>query len=395
MKKIFFLAIFSLSLYVALGQTPRLSPNAQVSLLTCAPGSDLYSTFGHSALRIQDPINAIDLVYNYGTFDFQQDNFYVKFVRGRLNYTISLAYYDRFMYEYRDSKRAVVEQILNISPEQKQKVFEFLEWNHRPENKNYLYDFFFDNCATRFRDLFPKVLGAKNIKYDQTIEKNHQTFRDLLDLYLEKSPWEHIGINIILGAPTDQVMTADNYMFLPDYLHDAFAKAVVVDSLGHSHSLAGPDRAAYKPEAVPEDAHGPITPTVLVYFLLVVFILLTYLDCYKKYYNRFLALLDPIFFFTLGLLGALIVFLWFFTDHKVVVRNWNIAWALPIHLVSAFWYARRKIPTFVRVLLLSVSVVSVLLLVFWKILPQRLDLNLIPVLIVVAMRGYTLYKYRR
>lgn len=394
-NKVLLCLILAFSYSIIFAQTPRLSRTAQISLLTCAPGQELYSTFGHSAVRVCDPPSSIDLVFNYGTFNMQQPNFYLLFVRGRLKYNLSLSYFDQFMYEYRNDKRMVVEQVLNLSAEQKQKMFDFLVWNYRPENRAYLYDFLFDNCATRFRDILPKVLNGKNYAFDRTIEQRKLTFRDLLDQYLENSPWEHIGINIILGAPTDRICTAEDCMFLPDYLHDAFAKTIVRDSLGKEIKLASPDRICYQPEAAPESANSIFTPSFIAYLLLIVFSVITFFEWSRKYYSRVLALLDSLFFFCLGLIGLLIIFMWFFTDHKVVVQNWNVIWACPFHLIFFFFYSRPKQTLIVRAFLLFAAALSFIALVCWKFLPQRFDLSIIPLLLIIMMRAFTMYKFRK
>ena len=131
----------------------QLSPSAQVSIITCAPGDELYSIFGHSAIRVNDSINQIDLVFNYGTFDFDTPNFYLKFMRGKLNYMLSMAPYDRFLFEYVYYKRSVWEQVLDLSEVEKNNLFQALIINAEPEHRNYHYHFFFDNCATRIRDM--------------------------------------------------------------------------------------------------------------------------------------------------------------------------------------------------------------------------------------------------
>ena len=150
----FFLAIG----VVSYGQI--LSDSATISMLTASPGEELYSTFGHSAIRIQDPKSGLDVVYNYGTFNPYVDYFYIKFARRKVDYYLSKAQMENFSYEYIAENRSVVEQVLNLTPEQKDKLYLALLNNYKPENRAYRYDFFFDNCATRIRDIFPDALGV-------------------------------------------------------------------------------------------------------------------------------------------------------------------------------------------------------------------------------------------
>ncbi|HLV53398.1 MAG TPA: DUF4105 domain-containing protein, partial [Cryomorphaceae bacterium] len=152
MVRLRFIAYFcTMLLSAATAQAQLLSDRAQVSLLTCGPGQDLYATFGHSALQIHDPVTGLDRVYNYGTFDFDTEGFYVKFTRGKLNYILSVTTFDQFIWEYEYTGRSVFRQVLDLSPAQKEDLFAFLEQNALPENREYKYDFFYDNCSTRIR----------------------------------------------------------------------------------------------------------------------------------------------------------------------------------------------------------------------------------------------------
>ena len=133
----------------------------QISLLTCDPGDQLYSAFGHSAIRVLERTTGEDLVFNYGTFDFNTPYFYVKFTQRTLDYMLSVSTYERFLAEYNYYQRDVREQVLDLSPEQIERLVEFLQINYRPQNRFYRYDFFYDNCATRIRDVMDRVLGKQ------------------------------------------------------------------------------------------------------------------------------------------------------------------------------------------------------------------------------------------
>ena len=134
----------------------NLSDRSVVSLLTCSPGTELYSIFGHCAIRIHDPVNEIDKIYNYGTFDFDSPNFYMEFIKGKLFYFLSVSNFTFFKTTYIRMNRSIYEQVVDLSMDQRQSLYQYLENNHLPENRYYLYDFFFDNCATRIRDAFVK-----------------------------------------------------------------------------------------------------------------------------------------------------------------------------------------------------------------------------------------------
>ncbi|MBL0309244.1 MAG: DUF4105 domain-containing protein [Bacteroidetes bacterium] len=139
----------------------ELSDSANITLLTCSPGADLYSAFGHNGIRVTDYKQGFDVVFNYGTFDFDQPGFYVNFVRGRMRYMLSTDRFSDFISQYRYEKRSILEQQLRLNSEDRKKIFAFLYNNALPENREYLYDFFWDNCATRPRDVFEKELKGR------------------------------------------------------------------------------------------------------------------------------------------------------------------------------------------------------------------------------------------
>jgi hypothetical protein len=165
-----FSILFLVTTYQAIAQKQQLSDQAVISLITADPGEELYSLFGHSAIRVKDTVNNQDLVFNYGTFNFNTPNFYMKFTRGKLLYMLSIQQFDRFKRSYEYEKRDLKEQILNLTQDQKQAIFQFLLWNYQPENRYYKYDFFFDNCATRIRDVFIDELPGLNFQFEYVKE---------------------------------------------------------------------------------------------------------------------------------------------------------------------------------------------------------------------------------
>jgi len=175
-----------------------LSEQAQISLLTCDPGTEVYSVFGHTALRVTDPGNGFDVVYNFGTFDFSTPNFYLKFIRGRLMYTLSRYNFSDFKIEYRMENRSIFEQKLNLSQEEKDRIFYLLEVHYLPENRYYLYDFFYINCTTKVLDLIDSALNDPEY-FSQYNTLQERTFRQNLAIYLEPIPWTMLGIDLLLG----------------------------------------------------------------------------------------------------------------------------------------------------------------------------------------------------
>lgn len=187
MKKILLFILVSLSCTCFAQDT--LSLNAEISVLTLGPyQGELYSAFGHSAIRVYDPELEMDDAYNWGVFDFNQPNFYLNFAKGHLLYKLGVYPYDLFRDHYIYNNRYVHEQKLNLTTAQKQKLYEYLTWNRQPENQNYLYDYFYNNCATKVRDVLVTVFGD-SVKFDGSYVKTSYSIRDLTDIYLVQQPW--------------------------------------------------------------------------------------------------------------------------------------------------------------------------------------------------------------
>ena len=356
----------------------NLNPSdVRISLLTAAQGDDLYARFGHNAIRVRiDPLG-YDAVYNYGTFDFNQPNFYLNFARGRMLYKLSKEPFERFMLEYEYENRRIREQVFVLDSAQTMFVFHFLENNYKPENRNYRYHFFLDNCATRIRDLMLQTFPGIVLPESQ----ESPTYRDLVHRCTRDHPWGMFGIDIALGLPTDQKTGMYEQMFLPDYIFDAFANVLYHGRpiVRETHQLFVPDRPAFAPP-------GPITPTVVCCLVLALAALFLYVRKGSK-------LFDFTLFFVTGIVGVLIVFLWFFTDHTNTVNNLNIIWALPTHLVMAFFLLPRRRHDFVRKYFLATAIIAMLLVVTWVFLPQRLNPSLIPVVLAVALRAFRIFRY--
>ena len=175
------------------------SCSLRITLLTCSPGEELYTSWGHSALRVENRSNHSDLIYNYGTFDFDDPSFYSKFIQGKLLYFVSVDSFENFVYEYRYYQRGITEQILNLSCEEKQRLSAALQENAKEENKYYQYDFLSDNCTTRLRDMVFRNL-AGTITTRNILPQPNITFRKLIHQYLDsgREYWSQLGIDILL-----------------------------------------------------------------------------------------------------------------------------------------------------------------------------------------------------
>ena len=382
---VFLLFLISLISYTTAWTQMKLSPEAEIHVLTCGPYQpELYSAFGHSAVRVKDPVNNIDLLYNYGVFDFDQPNFYLNFARGFLNYKLALMDYRRFRDFYMYQNRFIHEQVLNLTAEQKQRYFDFLQWNNLPENQYYYYDYFYDNCATRIRDGLETVFGDSLIFDGSYIDTNY-TIRDLTDLYLKEQPWGDLGIDLCLGLPMDTLATPYMYMFLPDYIEQGFDHATLQTN-GIRVPLVKETILTYESRPEP-DSSAFITPLMVFGTLFLLGILLTIYEFRQQRHFRWF---DVIIFTIVGLVGWLLFLLWVATDHQAAARNLNLLWALPVFLPVAFWILKRNPPRWVKWFFKIVFFAFVLLILFWATLPQNLHNSLVPLVALLALRSWRL-----
>lgn len=292
----------------------------EISLLTCAPGKDIYSIYGHNGVRVQQKELGLDMVYNYGTFDFREKGFILKFMRGKLPYTISGASYDRFLYEYNYFQRSVREQVLYLDSVEKQQIVQFLDWNMQPENKTYKYDFFRDNCATRVRDILDKHI--QKLKWNPTLSSG-KTFREIIKEYQHGMPWINFGIDLIIGAPADQITTLKEETFIPDYLAKAVSNAKTKDI-----SLQKSAAEILTFNQADTSQNFLLSPWFLFLILLAVelYILFSTLSGKNLPWVR---LYDKIWVTTVTLAMLLMAFMWLGTDHIPTKENYNLLWCSP------------------------------------------------------------------
>lgn len=332
LKKLFFTVLFCVY-NLGFSQQITLSPAATISVLTCGAGQELYSTFGHSAFRINDPVLGIDVVYNYGTFDFNAPFFYLKFTQGKLPFSLSRQQFDHFMYEYDVENRWVKEQVLQLTATQTNELFQFLEHNYLPENRGYKYDFFFDNCSTKIGTVLERTFG-KALRYDYAHLEKQFTFRELIHQNLKTNSWSAFGIDLALGSVIDRTATPHEHLFLPSYV----MRQLNFTTLGNM-PLVSLERSVLKEGPAEVELGFYTTPLFWLSVLLCIVAIITYWDFKKGTRNRWL---DFSLFFTTGVAGWIIVFLWFFTEHTTTVVNFNILWAFPLNLIAAFILLSKK-----------------------------------------------------
>ena len=306
-----------------------LSVTAKASIITCGPGDDFYTTFGHSALRIQDTAKGIDLVYNYGTFDFDTPHFYWKFMRGRLDYMLGRSSFEEFMAEYRYYGRAVWEQTLNFTPQEVCNLFLLMEQNYLPEYRYYRYDFFRDNCATRPRDMVYLACGKQDVESGKRKVKSGMSYRDYLHSAMRgKLEWWALGVDLLLGLPADHKCTADEAMFYPLVMEQEFAEFRRNGSplVGPTVTLLEENRAE-----VP-DSFPPFVVFTLVFAAVAV---LGIKGQKGQKWQKSFAVVSRVLFVLAGLIGLFLLFMWFGTNHYCTEWNLNILWLSPLLLLIA------------------------------------------------------------
>ncbi len=357
-------------------------------MITCGPGTDeLYASFGHSAFRVLDLENKIDRVYNYGTFDFRTPNFYGKFAQGKLLYQLRAYNFGNFLIGYHDENRWVKGQVLDLTSIQVQEVFDFLENNAKPENRSYNYDFFYDNCSTKLFDVLEQVLGD-NIIFESDFDKENYTHRDLIELYMGHQPWADFGIDLALGADIDQKASSKEYMFLPDYVFDAFTTIQIKDRNQNKPIVKRTEEILLSYDE--EEHRSGLTPMILFLVLSLLIIIFTYLDYKKKSRNK---ILDILIFSITGIVGIVLLLLWFATDHSATVNNFNILWAFAPNLIFLFvMHKNARMNYFYVFTLLMLLDIMVLLWIF-KI--QVFHYSLIALVVGLYVRYIYLWFYFR
>lgn len=346
---------------------PSLTPSAKVSLLTIGRADDeIYRNFGHTAIRIKDSILGWDLVYNYGTFNFNEPGFLMKFIRGKLMYYESIDRFPEFEEMYREENRWIREQELNLTEEQRQLVFERLTINAREENKYYKYDFLFDNCSTRPRDVILSLFKEKKFAADPDDEVS---FRALIDRNVNDE-WLDLGMDLLIGIPTDK-KAGFKRTFLPEELMQAFDSAIVDGKpLVLSNTIIL--------DVIPEHQQFSWLTPGLVFWLL--FALVLFLQIKFNLFYRFK--IFPVIYFTiLGLLGWLFLFMWFGTDHQSTKWNMNILWAMPLNIPFFFLALKKTIPSPVLLFIKIYRILLIVLLIGWWVNPQQYHAAVIPLIL--------------
>ncbi|MEM9723294.1 MAG: DUF4105 domain-containing protein [Bacteroidota bacterium] len=368
-----------------LGQV-QLSPQAQIGVLTCEPGPFIYSTFGHTCFHVFDPTTGLNEVYNYGTFDFETPGFVRKFVQGKLNYILSVEDYQRFRYFYLYNKRSVYEQGLLLSLPERQRFYEYLYTNALPENRMYLYDYFFKNCSSVPRDILFEQLGD-SLQVDSSLfQPGNLTFRELIHEKLTRLPWMKFGIDLILGMKIDRKATPYEAMFLPDQLMAHLKKQNRILQQRAIPLVIFEGQPVYGEELPPYSGIRPSHITWTVFLLIVLY------TAWQFRQNSTRRWLDCILFLIGGLAGIVMIVMWLGTDHSTTSHNLNLLWALPTHLVAAVALMRKHLPSWLGTYFLIAAILHGLFILFHPLLPQVFPFAILPIVGSLFLRSIFLWR---
>lgn len=356
-----------------------LSDNAIISLIICAPSSDEFiTTFGHCALRVSDSAQKINKVYHYGVLEFSNRWLYLDFIKGDLNARISVVEYPLFKLQYAFTSRSIQELVLGLSKNQKQRLFDYLNWNSLLENRYYSYDYLKRNCATKIRDALAITL-EQDICFDAF---RSTTYRREITSYLEDNSWRSSIINFCFGMNADKELTTYDKLFLPSLLEEGLVASKVwngvewVDLLSENNNKdnqerRGKDSNMFKP------------------FFSVVGILLLISSIYDYRGGIINTWINSVVFLITGMSGIALLVLWLLFDQSIVAYNFNLLWVLPTNLIliCLLWEKKAKALYNFIAFLLSIS-----LIINWSWLPQEIDFAFAPLILGLCSRYFVNYR---
>ncbi len=356
----------------------------RISLLTCSPGTEIYELFGHTALRVQDQAEGTDWVFNYGIFDFNAPHFIWRFVKGETDYQLGIVPFEYFLWSYSQRNSTVVEQELNLSEAEKQKLLEELQHNYLPENRVYRYNYLYDNCTTRARVKVEEAIDGL-VKYDENADL--QTFRSIIHQYTAGHPWSQLGIDLCLGSEIDREISLRDKMFVPENLYKGFRRSVIVPTEGEFRNLVSQEIVLNTVEGqTVKEGISPLQCGLLVLLLVVI------LSVIGVIRDQTFWGIDVVLFAGAGLVGVVLAFLVFFSEHPAVSPNWNLCVFHPLHLLYLPFLIRHALRQEKEYYHLANLVVISLFIMFMGVLPQKINPAVLPLALSLWVRSgvYTL-----
>lgn len=378
---------------IPFGQTAaNTGDSIRFSLLTCSPGEEIYTLFGHTAVRYENPSLGVDIVFNYGLFSFNEPHFILRFSLGEANFQMGITDYKHFAAEYEYFGRSIWQQTLNLTNEEKTKLSHLLEVNYQPQNRTYHYNFFYDNCATRPRDKIEESIIGK-IVYPPPPEDHSLSYRDIVHEYSKEHPWARFGMDLCIGSDADAPITRRQMMFAPFYLMNFFEKAQINDTQGQRPLVANTEKIV---SANHEKHESSWLPTPLQCSLLL-FIIVTIGTIYGIRRKKVLWGIDLILFSLAGIAGSILAFLAVFSQHPAVGSNYLLFIFHPGHILFIpyiiYCMQKRKECWY---LTLNIIVLTLFIGLF-PLIPQRFDFAVVPLALCLLIRSasYLVLTYKK
>lgn len=338
----FTLALFLTSKPLTVKAQEQLAPDSvEISLITCSPYEIVYGLYGHTAIRVRNMSDGSDIAVNYGIFDKSKPNFIPNFIFGRTDYSMGCYPLEYLVNEYGYYGSSITEQVLNLTADEKIRILAALEENYLPQNRDYRYNFLYDNCATRPRDIIINNIAGKVSFKSTGMQEGDKSYRDLLHWKTDNYPWLKLGDDLLCGVYADNMTTFEQREFLPEVLMEDFANAVIVDEQGKSRPLVKTTNVILeKAESQLEPfCNFPLTPLAVSLIVLAITLIITIFER-KKLKHRIKGF-DEAFLMLLGVVG-IVLLLMIFSEHPTVSLNLQIFLFNPLFLCLAWYFGTRK-----------------------------------------------------
>ena len=379
MKRIVFFLMMSASVLLAVAQSPS---HTEVSVITCSPGDEVYSLYGHTAIRLRDEARGLDIAVNYGVFDFNTDHFAWKFVLGETDYMCMAVPWHFFIDEYRQRGSSVKAQVLNLTEEETDSLVRYLDWNLKPENCIYRYNYLTDNCTLRVMDCVERAIKGRIV---YSWDTDRLTYRDIIHDYTNGSPWAQVGNDILLGCDVDTILSSRAKCFVPDYYSSALNGALIRDLVADTRPMVRRTEMlleASVPAGAQQDSF-PVAPVIAVWGLFAVLCLIALIE-YRTGYM--LWPLDFVLLTAHGVAGAILLFVFFFSQHPALDTNWQVWLLNPLPLLAMPFVVRDawKRQCCIWHYILAAMILSFLVFTPW--IPQKYSVITIPLALALVTR---------
>ena len=343
----------------------------KISILSIGEGPSLVDAFGHTAIRVKDAQLKNDIVFNFGVYDFNSPNFYSNFVKGRPEYKLAIQNYSNLIQNYIRQKRYIVEHQLNLDQNSTKIIIDLLV--EKLNDPYYIYDYFRDNCTTRAANI---VIDKTNNKFKDDKLKSEAilTYRDLIHRKINENSWAALGIDLCLGAIIDKKINTRETFFLPENLMnylDFFEGGMIKRNIIYSPE----SEISYR-----ENLPSPLRINLLLSLIIVVITIFNFKS------NKWNKSLDTLIFIISGLIGILIIYLWFFSNHFAGAQNFNFLWAFPLNFALIFAIYKNKIPNWSIGYIKLLIILIILLFLHWTTGVQKYNLTLLPIFVALLIR---------